>query len=621
MLSTISYVGAALSFPIVLLVLVLGVDQPIPAELPFWVHEAALTGGEDLSMVTLPWSNRSTKTDSLGVTRASANIAFQGSPTEQLWAVLIPRPLSALTLAVNGQTISKQGQMTVPVSWLRWPVLTEFSGGLLTERHNQLTITTAREGVSEHLPVMLIGPADVLRPHYERQRFFGVTIVRVVIVAMTVLALLIFGLFLLRPDDSVYGWFSLTLLTWSLHTLHDQIEWIPIANRHIWFVLSYLSLGWFVILSAIFVHRILAVRARRIELSLCLAGTLGSVVLLWMGQSCGNCFYRIAQNYWVPCVLLIGFYTAGRLLVHAWREPRPEFRWLGLAAWLACVVGVRDYLWEMRILTWGSTYYLAYASALVLVVFAGIILKRFADALGESEVLNQELEQRVANKAAQLKQNFQQLGRAERQRARLEERELIMRDMHDGLGGDLVQALAIMDADSSGNGARAAVQRCLDDLRLILDSSDIEGGDIQLLIATFRHRIERGLRRAGIELKLAIDELPVCLWLNSADSLHLLRILQEAVNNAVKHANATELDLGIAFDGASESLVVEVRDNGQGMKTRRGERQGRGLANIRWRADTIGADVRFSDSQAGTSVQIRLPAILKRAETLEARQT
>lgn len=603
-----SWALAAL-FPFAFVAALLAFDQPFPADSPFWARSAWVTT-EDGSReaIQLRWLDRAARPDADGIARTEARIEFSVEESMQPWAVVVPRARTAFSLTVNDQLVGGAGQLSVPVSWVRWPVLITVPPAMLHQGSNRLLVSTATEARVAAIPPLLIGPQDQLRPDFERARFFSVTVVRAIIVAMLVLAVLILGLFLLRRRDTVYGWFGLTLALWAIHTAHDQIEWIPIANRHVWFTLSYLSLGWFVIVAAIFVHRLIAVKPIWIERCLWLIGIGATLGLLWQANRCGNCFYPPAQKLWVPLINVIGLYTLGRLIWHV-RTATTEVRLLIPAAWLLTVVGIRDYLWEISVLPAGSTYYLAYASAFVLAVFSAIMLRRFAAALTESETLNRELTKRVASKSVELEANFRTLAAAERKRVRLEERQLVMRDMHDNLGGDLVQALAIIDAQPDPpTASREAVQRCLNDLRLLLDTSEVEGGDVMSLIASFRHRVERGLRRAGIEMRLSLDELPVCVALDAQDSLHLLRILQESVNNILKHAGANQVELAVRYLQDPPTLQITVRDNGRGLPAAL-DGSGRGLDNMQWRAAAIGAAFHHHHQRPGTTVELMLPLI------------
>ncbi len=87
----------------------------------------------------------------------------------------------------------------------------------------------------------------------------------------------------------------------------------------------------------------------------------------------------------------------------------------------------------------------------------------------------------------------------------------------------------------------------------------------------------------------------------------LLRIAQEALSNAVRHAMPTVINVSLCCDPSK--LVLEVADNGSGIANPRAAcREGFGLSNMQARAKTLGAqlDVRTSAGR-GTSIVVRVP--------------
>jgi signal transduction histidine kinase len=88
---------------------------------------------------------------------------------------------------------------------------------------------------------------------------------------------------------------------------------------------------------------------------------------------------------------------------------------------------------------------------------------------------------------------------------------------------------------------------------------------------------------------------------------NLLRIAQEAMSNAARHANPTLINVSLICD--SSAIILEVTDNGYGIAdTQAAYQEGFGLSNMRARAEQVGAqlDVRTSTGR-GTSVVVRLP--------------
>ena len=92
--------------------------------------------------------------------------------------------------------------------------------------------------------------------------------------------------------------------------------------------------------------------------------------------------------------------------------------------------------------------------------------------------------------------------------------------------------------------------------------------------------------------------------------LHVLRVVQEALTNAVKHAGATRLRVRVDHD-ESGALFVDVTDNGVGMASigRAARNGGRGVENMRERARSLGGELDLTAGDSGTSVRLRMPAV------------
>jgi PAS domain S-box-containing protein len=192
------------------------------------------------------------------------------------------------------------------------------------------------------------------------------------------------------------------------------------------------------------------------------------------------------------------------------------------------------------------------------------------------------------------------------------ERERITREMHDGLGGQLVSTIAMLERGrSSPSEVIEALRRALDDMRIMIDSVDPASTDLATSLGKLRGRLEPLLRRNGIVLRwqvedqLDLDEFPPEL------SLHLLRIIQEAVTNVILHAKASELSVHIrAGDAVADVrdavLFIEIQDDGRGFRPDAAG-GGRGIRNMKSRAEALGAELRFDSGDSGTRVELRVP--------------
>jgi signal transduction histidine kinase len=191
-----------------------------------------------------------------------------------------------------------------------------------------------------------------------------------------------------------------------------------------------------------------------------------------------------------------------------------------------------------------------------------------------------------------------------------------MRDLHDGLGGQLVSIVALSErgeAGEIGDAARAALK----DLRLVIDSMDDIGGDLMLALASWRDRVTAQLRPHSIALDwhAVPPGLPVHPELRPWHVIQIVRILDEAVTNAVKHAGAKRIAVGIETlkDNTGEAYgAITVEDDGKGFApdgdaAGAKRKAGRGLSNMRSRATRCGATLDLVSGDSGTRVRLRLP--------------
>jgi signal transduction histidine kinase len=88
--------------------------------------------------------------------------------------------------------------------------------------------------------------------------------------------------------------------------------------------------------------------------------------------------------------------------------------------------------------------------------------------------------------------------------------------------------------------------------------------------------------------------------------LQVLRIVQEAVTNVLRHAGASRLR--VCARAQANELVLEVEDDGGGMAAGAVPgRAGRGLANMHTRAAQLGGTLQVSSTPAGTLLTLRVP--------------
>ena len=271
------------------------------------------------------------------------------------------------------------------------------------------------------------------------------------------------------------------------------------------------------------------------------------------------------------------------------------------------VTGLRDFLvvqlgWpgdaDLRWMTPGSF--------MLMFAMGAVLARRTGALMGETVRLNATLEGRVEERSRALHATLEQLRRVEAQRVLDEERQRLVRDMHDGLGSHLVQTLNMVHHSGEQVSAAAVANmltHALDELRLTLASLEPLDGDLSTALGVLRARVAPALEAAGIELVWEVSDVPKVPALAAGSVMHLFRCLQEVFANVAKHAQARRVTVRTWLEEGRVGL--SVADDGVGMGTGDGAlRQGRGLGHLRARAQALGAELRFSDNQPGTRVSL-----------------
>jgi signal transduction histidine kinase len=250
-------------------------------------------------------------------------------------------------------------------------------------------------------------------------------------------------------------------------------------------------------------------------------------------------------------------------------------------------------------------------SALEMLILAFTLAFRFSQIRRQASMdvrqANSKLELRLHAREAELTATHVQLRMVEHRQTLSDERQRLMQDMHDGMGSSLASALRVVESGHLDEAEIAQVlKNCIDDLKFAIDSLEPVDADLLLLLATFRFRLGPRLEACGIQLKWEVKEVPALDWLEPNTSLHVLRILQEAFANIIKHANATEITLATLVQ--DDYVVISVCDNGCGFAQKNQmPNASRGLSNQQRRAKTIGGEISWQSSSKGTCLTLQLP--------------
>ena len=130
---------------------------------------------------------------------------------------------------------------------------------------------------------------------------------------------------------------------------------------------------------------------------------------------------------------------------------------------------------------------------------------------------------------------------------------------------------------------------------VVLDDAGLEGA-LDLYLPTFE-------KQTGIPVHY--QKTGKSRELDRTVTIHLYRVLQEALNNVVRHSKSTSARVRLTY--LPDSVVLEVEDSGIGLG--KGRRNGMGLVSMRERAELVAGRVEFLESEnGGTLIRMTLPA-------------
>ena len=201
-----------------------------------------------------------------------------------------------------------------------------------------------------------------------------------------------------------------------------------------------------------------------------------------------------------------------------------------------------------------------------------------------------------------------------------QERARIGRDLHDGVLqflGALPFVLERIRSRQMQDPGRAAaiiddairqIETISQDTRGLAYDLSLPGVREGKLLDMSRTFAETQCRLADVELHWRVRAPIAWKRVIGPAAVHVYRILQESVANALRHGHPTRIH--IAWDAWEETLILEISDNGGGMEEKRSSSSGLGMTSMRERARALGGRLEV-DSQPGRGVRVRLIFELK----------
>ncbi|MCH6233591.1 ATP-binding protein [Cognataquiflexum rubidum] len=199
------------------------------------------------------------------------------------------------------------------------------------------------------------------------------------------------------------------------------------------------------------------------------------------------------------------------------------------------------------------------------------------------------------------------------------ERQRIAKDLHDDLGSNLAMIKLRMELLMENQTKLNHSNQNLEEIHQLLDGAcrDLRYISHELMPAdlstkVMRTMVEELVEKLSVQKRVAIraqmEEIPI---LSIDTKVNLFRIIKELMNNVLKHSKATEASIHLFQLPDSETIILEINDNGKGMpkEVMEGKSKGMGLKNLEKRVEYLNGKLHIQSSGLGTLIRVDIPLV------------
>jgi PAS domain S-box-containing protein len=218
--------------------------------------------------------------------------------------------------------------------------------------------------------------------------------------------------------------------------------------------------------------------------------------------------------------------------------------------------------------------------------------------------------------AALVRQDEERRIRIEEEKKRLREKDKILKDLHDGIGG-IVTNIGLLSEMAYNSASPEYIKNALhtvselsreaiSELRNFMNIIDDRRLDWHAFVADLRSFGSYMVESNGLSFHVKTSIQSSAQPPESFLCLNIFRIYKEALTNVIKHSSADSVDVTISVK--AKRFILSIHDNGKGLTNKQGE--GRGMLNMKSRSEELGGSLSVT-SHKGTCVHLDIPIPLK----------
>lgn len=404
------------------------------------------------------------------------------------------------------------------------------------------------------------------------------------------------------------GWYALVSLCWLLFGSNVLLtETWPFPDNHamaranhmayISYIASFAVLCWHL------VDRPLSRRLLR-----CLGGATLAAWALIVASPGWFTMQRVADAY---TLLFLG--NALAVIWYAVRTRNPQYRLIAAGLALMVSMGLRDLLVLLEV--WPSRhFYSSYTGLFFLLLSALLLHQRLLHNTRRIERFNQELRESVAQACDDLETTLAKKHTLALHNAQLQERLQLAQDLHDGLGGQIVRSIMLVEqSETPPSKARylSMLKLLRDDLRQVVDSDGSIGANAPTTPEEWTIPLRYRFASLFDDLDMRSEWLAPLHWKAPPTALQcmlLARVAEEALTNIVKHSQARMVRVSLSYPD-TQQLVLRIEDDGIGFDAPTALRAGLGIgmSSMRARMERMGGSLQVQSRPGCTVIEASLP--------------
>lgn len=510
-------------------------------------------------------------------------IALNTLEKKQQWAIYLPQISMNAEVWVNDIKLGSGGNMAAPLArYWHSPMMFTFSPADIKQEKNHLYIkVVAFANEYGLLGNIMVSDRNTIYSIHQNTLLKTVHIYLFSGVLAGVYALFMLLVWLKRRDK-VFFWGGAICFVWAIASMNFYVV-NAIFSDLVWEKLMLISMNSLPILFFLFIRRLNDQPfTSKYEGNVLIGAAAIILSMIVTPQSHLIAISQIMQVYAITWAFVGVFH-----LFRSWFKFKKSSQLLMISAFLTMgVCGIHDVLIQLHIIETGQAFWFGYSVPIVLLLIGYLLVRRFLQAVQQSEELNQDLESRVQKAHDKIESDYEKILILETEQASNHERERIYRNLHDDMGSKLLSLVYEAENEEVSQLARGA----MNDLRAIVSKKPKKDYLLNDMLNQWRTDCERRCSYAHFKFNWLQNSMPKLHLLNTDEYQNCLSLQAEAISNIIKHSNGNTITIGI--NNRFNYLQVSIFDNGNYNNLTLWQ-EGRGISSMRFRVKQLHGKIRW----------------------------